>query len=151
MAVDDTFPGRFAHARQRGQAVVELALVAPVLLLLCFGVLGVGRVTQAHMAARAVAWEAARAAAVAPSAAGAAQRGVAMGLAVADAYRLRRSALQLTVDASDFRRGGQVRADARYTVSLADLPLLGWAATTVDSVHTEPIDPYRAGLGGSAS
>lgn len=136
---------------QRGQAVVEVALVLPVLLLLVVGVLGVGRITQAHMAARAVAWEAARAAALAPSSGAATERGLAAGVAVADAYRLQPSALSLTVDASDFRRGGQVRADARYRVSLADLPLLGWASASVDSAHTEPVDPYRSGLGGSAS
>ena len=139
-----------AHRQQRGQAVVEMALVLPVLLLLALAVLGVGRITQAHMAARAVAWEAARAAALAVSPSTAAQQGLAAGFAVADAYHLQRAALHLRVDASDFRRGGAVQAAVRYNVSLADLPVLGWAQASVSSQHTEPVDPFRSGIGTGA-
>jgi len=142
---------RAGSAEQFGQAVVELALVLPVLLLLTLAVLGIDRVTQAHMAARAIAWEAARAAALASSANGAAAQGAAEGMAVAEDYHLQRSALHVTVDASQFRRGGQVSAAVRYDVSLADLPLLGRATVRVGSDHTEPVDPYRSGLRGDAS
>ena len=72
---------RWKGGAQCGQAIVELALVLPVLLLLTMGVLGVGRITQAHMAVRAVAWEAARAAALAPTSTAAAEQGLAAGLA----------------------------------------------------------------------
>lgn len=143
-------PVRVAARRQRGQAVVELALVLPLLLVLGLGVLGIGRITQAHMAARAVAWEAARAAALAPSPSKAATQGLAAGLAVAGAYQLERPDLHLSVDASAFRRGGQVIATVRYDVVLADLPLLGWTVTTVQSSHAEPVDSYRSGLSGGA-
>jgi len=132
--------------RQGGQAIVELAIVVPILLLLAFSVLAIGRVIQADMAIRAVAWEAARAGALANSATQAARQGLATGLAVADDYHLRQSAVQLTVDASGYRRGGQVVAKARYVVSLSALPLLGWASAPVESVHMEPVDPYRAGV-----
>lgn len=142
---------RWKGGAQCGQAIVELALVLPVLLLLTMGVLGVGRITQAHMAVRAVAWEAARAAALAPTSTAAAEQGLAAGLAVADAYHLQRAALQLTVDGSDFRRGGDVNAVARYDVSLADVPMLGRTGAEVQSQHREPVDPYRSGIGGGTS
>lgn len=141
----DGCPGR-SRCVQRGQAVVELALVLPVLLFLSLAVLAVGRVTQAHMAARAVVWEAARAGALASSPADASQQGLASGLAVADAYHLQRSDLHLTVDASDFRRGGEVRASVRYAVSLADLPVLDGSAVSVSSQHAEPVDLFRSGI-----
>jgi Flp pilus assembly protein TadG len=146
--------GRRVHAastqsaclRQRGQAIVELAIVVPILLVLAFGVLAVGRVVQADMAVRAVAWEAARAAALANSATQATRQGLVTGLAVAGDYHLRQSGVQLTVDASDYRRGGQILAKARYVVSFGDLPLLGRAGAPVESVHAEPVDPFRAGV-----
>jgi Flp pilus assembly protein TadG len=146
--------GRWAHAtsglsvhpKQSGQAIVEFALVVPILLVLAFGVLAIGRVVQADMAVRAVAWEAARAGALADSVTQATGQGLATGLAVADDYHLNRSAVQITVDASGYRRGGQVVAKARYVVSFGDLPLLGWASTPLQNVHAEPVDPFRAGV-----
>src|SRR5207249_11812615 len=51
--------------RSRGQALVETALVIPMLLLLALGVVGVGRVVQAQLAVSAAAREAARAGALA--------------------------------------------------------------------------------------
>src|SRR5262249_49726003 len=52
---------------QRGQALVELALVVPLLILLAVSVLGLSRVLQARMGVVGVAREAARAAALAQS------------------------------------------------------------------------------------
>ena len=125
-----------------GQALVELALVAPLLLFLTFGVLAVGRVAQAHMAVSAVADEAAQAAALAGSPSEAVLNGLARGQQVANEYGLTGDALALSVDARDFRRGGEVRADASYTVRLDDLPLLAWARVPVTSTHLAPIDAY---------
>jgi len=127
-----------------GQALVEVALVIPVLLLLAFGVVAVGRVTDAQMGVSAVAREAARAAALANDPGEAASQGVTQGQEVAAGYHLGDGSLQLAVNAGDFTRGGTVQASARYTVSLGDLPLLGWAHITVGSTHLERIDLYRS-------
>jgi len=129
---------------ERGQALVEVALVIPVLLLLAFGVVAVGRVTDAQMGVSAVAREAARAAALANDPGEAASQGVTQGQEVAAGYHLGDGSLQLAVNAGNFTRGGTVQASARYTVSLADLPLLGWAHITVGSTHLERIDLYRS-------
>ena len=52
---------------ERGQALVEAAIAIPVLLILVFGVVAVGRVVQAKIAVQAAAREAGRTLAVAPS------------------------------------------------------------------------------------
>ncbi len=129
---------------ERGQALVELALVIPILLLLAFGVIGAGRVTEAQMGVSAVAREAARAAALANDPGDAASQGMARGQQVASGYNLANGSLQLVVNAGGFTRGGTVQAVAHYTVSLADLPLLGWAHITVGSSHLERVDLYRS-------
>ena len=137
---------RQPHGRhgQVGQAVVELALVAPLLLFLAFGVVAIGRIAQATMAVSAVADEAARTAALAPTAGAAVVAGIERGQQVASGYGLAASGLQLTVDARAFGRGGQIRATVRYTVDVQDLPLLGWAQLPVSSTHVAPIDRYTS-------
>jgi TadE-like protein len=133
-----------ARTRERGQAIVELALVVPVLLVLAFGVVGVGRVIQAQMGVSAVAREAARAAALANSPAQAAGDGMTQGREVATGYSLSNGSLQLEVDGGSLERGSTVAASAHYTVDLSDLPLLGWAHITVGSTHQERVDLYRS-------
>lgn len=127
-----------------GSALVEVALVLPVLLVLAFGVVGVGRILQAQMGVSAVARETARAGALAQDASGAAERGLVAGHAVAVGYGLTNGSLSLAVDPGAFERGGQVRAAARYDVSLGDLPLLNWVHVQVVSDHVERIDLYRS-------
>ncbi len=129
---------------QTGQALAELALVAPALLFMAFGVLAVGRIAQAQMAVSAVADEAALTAAMASTANGAVAAGLERGQQVANGYGLDASSLQLTVDVGAFGRGGQVRVSARSIVRLQDLPLLGWAWISVASTHVAPVDTYRS-------
>lgn len=129
---------------QPGQALVELALVIPLLLLLAFGVLGVGRVLQAKLVVSATAREAARAATLTGTAAAALTTGTARGQAVAAGYGLGNGSLEVAVDPGRFERGGQVRAVARYSVTLDDLPLLGWVRVPVASDHVERIGLYRS-------
>jgi Flp pilus assembly protein TadG len=129
---------------EHGQALVEVALVIPLLLLLAFGVVAVGRVTDVKMGVSAVAREEARAAALANDPGEAATQGVTRGHEVAAGYHLDDGSLQLAVSAGDFNRGGTVQASAHYTVSLGNLPLLDWAHITVGSTHRERIDLYRS-------
>lgn len=129
---------------QQAQALVELALVIPILLLLAFGVIAIGRVIEAQMGVSAVAREEARAAALSNGPEEASSNGLARGQEVASGYHLSNGSLQLTVDPAGFKRGGEVRASARYTVTFGDLPLLGWARVSVGSTHVERIDLYRS-------
>jgi Flp pilus assembly protein TadG len=128
----------------RGQALVETALVLPILLFVAFAVNGVGRVTQAQMGVSAVAREAARAGALANDPATALSLALSRGQAVGNGYGLTDGSLQVSVDVGQFGPGGQVQASATYIVSVGDLPLLAWASVPVASRHTEMIDLYRS-------
>lgn len=129
---------------ERGQALIETALVLPLLLFLAFGVVAVGRITQAQMGVSAVAREAARAATLANNSSDGLSQGMARGQQVAGGYHLSNGTLQLSVEVGDFAPGGAVRATARYVLALDDLPLLGWASVPVSSSHIERIDLYRS-------
>jgi len=137
---------------ERGSALVETAIVIPVLLVLAFGVVGIGRVIQADLGVIAVAREAARSAALANNGSEASSRGLARGKDVARGYQLGNGSLQLTVDPGSFQRGGQVTAEATYQVTFGDLPMLQWADLQLKSRQTENIDPYRSRwpVGGSS-
>jgi Flp pilus assembly protein TadG len=137
-------------ARRRGtgtgrsdqaQALVETALVLPLLLLLALGVFTVGLVGRTDAALLAVAQEAARAAATSTDAATAATHGVARGTQVAAGYRL--PGTIVTVDAREFHAGGRVQAEASVTIPLGAFPLIGPAAITLHHRHVEPVDPFR--------
>jgi Flp pilus assembly protein TadG len=128
-------------AVQRGQALVEAAMVLPLMLVLILGVFAVGFVGRTDAALLAVSQEAARAAATASDPAEAAAHGVARGTQVADGYRLQGTTV--TVDASDFRPGGRIRADATVRVSLAFIPIFGSSELTLHHQHAEPVDPFR--------
>ncbi len=135
---------RYEAGGQRGQALVETALVVPLLLLLAFGVIGVGRVVQAQMGVSAVARESARAAALANDPAEAMAVGLARAQEVAVGYRLSNGSLRVVVDPGSMARGSRVRAAVRYEVELGDLPLLGWARVSLASDHLERTDLYRS-------
>lgn len=135
---------RSGQSAGQGQALVETALVLPILLVLAFGVIGAGRVTQARMGVDAVAREAARAAALASEPSTALSQGIARGQVVATGYGLTNGTLKLSVDVGPFQRGGAVQANASYTISFNDLPLLSWAQITVASAHAERLDLYRS-------
>jgi Flp pilus assembly protein TadG len=136
--------GGVSSGRQRGQALVETALVLPVLLLLAFGVVGGGRVTQAQMGVSAVAREAARAAALADEPSAATLAGLERGQEVASGYLLRNGSLRIVVEPGSMARGSAVRATVSYEVRLDDLPLLGWAVVPLSSDHLERTDLYRS-------
>lgn len=119
----------------------------PMVLILGFGTVGVGRLVRTQMAISAVAREAARAAALAPlppggSADNARQTGENRGHAVADGYGL--GATRVTVDTNGFNPGTWVTADAWYDVSEHDLPLLRWASFRLHASQLERVDPYRS-------
>jgi hypothetical protein len=129
---------------RRGQALVETALVVPLLLILAFGVVAAGRVAHGQMAVSAVAREAARAAALADTAADARARGIARAREVATGHGLDEEAIDVRVEPGAFGRGGEVRASVRYVVSLQDLPLLSRYSVPVAVSHRERLDLYRS-------
>lgn len=137
-------PFRALATDRSGSALVESALVIPVLLLLVAGVVMVGRIAQAQVAVQSVAREAGRTAALAPSAAQGLADAQARSLTVAAGHGLALDRLDVAIDTGTFARGGTVRASASYAVELGDLPLLGAVSVTVSSTHQQRIDIYRS-------
>lgn len=109
----------------RGSTSLELAIWAPVLLLLMSVVIFAGRVAQAGLTVEAAAGEAARAATVAANRAQADSRAQAAAAAAFTSAGLHCSSVEVTVDTSQWTRpAGQparVSATVACRVALADL------------------------------
>lgn len=129
---------------ESGAAMIEAALVLPVVLLLVAGIVMTGRVAQAQIAVQSVAREAARTAALAPSAADGLAEAEARALSTADGHGLDPARVALVIDVGSFERGGTVQVGASYPVSLGDLPLLGLLEVTVSADHEQTIERYRS-------
>jgi Flp pilus assembly protein TadG len=129
---------------EAGQALVEAALVIPVLLLLAFGVVMAGRIAHAKVAVQAAAREAGRTLATASSESEGVTAALDSARSVAEGYGLSQGSLEVGVDSGGFQRGGVATAEVSYQVPLADLPLLDRVEVTVSSTHAERIDLYRS-------
>lgn len=130
--------------RAPAQALVELALIVPALLVALLVVLALGLVARADGGVGAVAGEAARAGALAPDATRAVAVARDRARAVAKGYGLTNGSLRVYVDTADFRRDGVVRVAVGYTLPLQELPLLGWTAVPLRHEAAEPIAPNRS-------
>lgn len=131
---------------ERGTAAVELALLAPVLLVLVAVVSGAGRMVETKSAVLSVAREAARAAAEAPNANAAHDVAIATAQQVAEGLGLDPARLSIVQDPNGFARGAPYEVSVSYQVSMADLPGLGLlpGSVTLGAEHAELIDTYRS-------
>ena len=131
---------------ERGTAAVELALLAPVLLVLVAVVSGAGRMGETKSAVLSVAREAARAAAEAPNPAAAHDVAIATAQQVAEGLGLDPARLSIVQDPHGFARGAPYEVSVSYQVSMADLPGLGLlpGSVTLGAEHAELIDTYRS-------
>ena len=147
LAEADEVPIVLPSAAQSAQALVECALILPLVLALVFGTVALSRVIQAQTAVVAVAHEAARAGSLGASDADAAERMRQRAALVAPGLGLDPRAVELDYDVSRFAFDpGQVVAVVRYPVDLHDVPLAGWAPPpVVRAEHVEWVDPFRAG------
>ena len=130
---------------QSGQALVEWALSAFVLLLLSLGILAVGQVVGEDMAIRSAASQAAFAAARAPNAQAAQTAGLAAGQEAVRGSQI--EDFQLTIDTGSFQRGTVLTVTVRGYVSLAAFPIvrqvLGDRVLMTWQAHAL-IEPYRS-------
>ena len=133
--------------RQTAQSTVELAIVLPSVVVGLLLVIGLGILGQAKAGVQAVADEAARAGALTNTPAAAEAVGTDRAYRVAQGYGLDPGRLAVTIDTSDFQRGGTVSAEVDYRVPLHDLlPMIWGADVPLSHTASEPIDAYRTGL-----
>ena len=135
---------RLLHAGESGGALVEAALVLPVVVVLASGVVMAGRVAHARIGVEAAARESGRALAQAESRASGLAEARARALDAARGYGLDGGRLEVELEAGSFERGQAVRARVSYRVGLAELPLLGRAEATVSASHVEQVELYRS-------
>lgn len=105
--------------REEGQAMVEMALVLPILLLLLLGIVEFGRVFNAFISVAHVSREAARAAALGSSD----PEITALALDRAEGLEKDRLVIQVTPEPSQRARGTGVEVEVDYSVPLI-APLL---------------------------
>ena len=125
---------------RRGQSLVELALILPLLLVLALGAAELVRLAIARSGLDAATAAAAAAAARAPSASNAVADGTAAFAGVAAGFGLDRTT-PVTIATGDFRRGGTVVASASAEVELgfSGIPALGtrWRLQSSGSARIE--------------
>jgi hypothetical protein len=144
----DAHRPRVPRSGVAAQALVELAVLLPVVLVLAFGALGVSRYVQTQVAVVAVAHEAARAGALASSPADAIDRMQQRATQVAPGLGLDTRSLALAWDLTRFgNTPGQVQVAVTYMVGFGDLPMVGGLLPImVHAAHTEWVDPFRSGM-----
>lgn len=149
-AVTQTNAGR----PDRGSVTLELAVLAPAVILALLFIIAAGRLAQAHQAVEAAARDAARQASIARDPATARANALTSAQAALSREGLNCPA-QVSIDTSGFSqpigRSGTVTAHVTCTVHLADVAVAGVPDTTIRASFASPIDPYRTrtlGLGG---
>ncbi len=129
----------------RGSVTVELAVLAPVLLIVALASLVFGRVSEARQQVAEAARAGAEAAAVLPSASTAQWGGPAEAVSALIGSRHTCVHVAVAMDISHFVPGGYVTVRVTCQVLLSDLGFPGVpGSTTVQASATAPIDPYRA-------
>ncbi|MGX5655508.1 TadE/TadG family type IV pilus assembly protein [Geodermatophilus nigrescens] len=135
-------------AGERGSVSVELALLAPALLLLLSLAVLAGRAQIAEGAVAEAARAAAREASLARDPATAAALAGAQARATLAAQDLRCQTTRVDVDTAGFAappgRPGDVTVTIACAVGMADLLAPGLpGSVTVEAVFTSPVDAYR--------
>lgn len=129
---------------ERGSAVLEAVITAPIIILLLVTLIGAGRIANAHQVVDDAAGDAARAASAARTSGAArvaAQHGADATLASAGVSC---SPANVAVNTSAWHAGGTVGVTLTCTVQLADLgiPILG-GTRTISARDAAVIDLYR--------
>lgn len=128
-----------------GTMALELAILTPLLVAFMMLMVGLGRIVEAQSQVDGAAHDAARAASIARTRAGAEAAAREAVDAVMGGRKLWcQGGPRTDVDLSDWRRGGQVTVSVSCDADLGGLSLVGLAASkTLTGRATAPIDTLR--------
>lgn len=127
-----------------GAAALELVLMAPLLMAFIVVVVAAGRIVQARGDANDVAYAAARAASLASTPALARGAAEEAARAAVDQKDLVCRGVEVSLEGSQLRPGGQVTATVRCTADLADVAGFGIPSSrNFVSTAQVPIETYR--------
>ena len=130
---------------EEGQAIAELVIVAPVLMLVIVLMIAIGRIDSAQGDVQSAARAAAQAAVVQDNATDAQTQALAAVTSTLANTGLTCPAPQVSTDTSDFTAGGSVSVTVTCVTSLADVSVPGVPGTkTLSATSQAPIDPFRA-------
>jgi Flp pilus assembly protein TadG len=130
----------------RGSAATELTLLTPVLVMVLVLVAVVAhRVVDARLRVDSAAHQAARAASIERSAAGAERAAGDLAVAALGSAEPSCAGISVATDTSDFRAGGTVSVTVSCSVDLTGGLLLGVPGRTdVTATATQPVDTFRS-------
>lgn len=130
---------------QRGDAAVELTLLAPVLLVILLFIVGLGRMAHANQQVESVAADAARAASLernTSASTNVAQQAATRSL---DQAGLSCTNMDVNVDVSQYKPGGTVKVTVICTASMGDVAMAGFPGTRkFTATSVVPIEYYRS-------
>lgn len=135
--------------REEGLAALELAILAPLFIVMLLVVVAFGRVTQGRAMVNQAAAAAARAGSLAATPAQASADATREARATLSSAGLACSGATVTVDTGGFRPGGQVSVQVVCSVDLSHLALAGLpGAMSLTATAASPLENYRD-LGGT--
>lgn len=144
---------RICFGPSRGSASIELTILTLPVIAFFAAMVMAGRITLAHQAADAAAYDAARTASLAPNAAAAQEDGEAAALASFASQGITCVSLEVEVDPSGFTIPpgepviATVSASVECDAELADIALPGLnmpGHVTLSSSFISPLDRYRS-------
>src|ERR687896_1488443 len=125
-------------------AAVELALTAPLLVLMLLFLVAAGRLTLARQEVDSAARQAARAASLARSPQNAPTAATATARAALSGSRPSCRTFHVATDTTAFRPGGRVAFTVTCTAALSDLAMLGVPGTReITARFSAPLDRFR--------
>jgi len=133
---------------ERGAVTTELVLLTPLLILLLLFVVALGRLAGARINVDGAAAQAARAASIATTPAGASAAAQQTATAALGSDHVTCATLQVTTNIARFAPGGSVSVTVACSVALSDLTGLRLPVTErVASTAASVIDTYRSAPG----
>jgi Flp pilus assembly protein TadG len=133
------------HSDEAGQALAELVIVAPLLLLVALLMIFFGRIESAQGDVEAAARAGAEAAVVQGNAAAAQSSAAAAVAATLASDHVACPSPAVSTDVTNFVSGGSVTVTVTCVAQLSDVTAPGLPGTkTFSATATAPIDPYTA-------
>jgi Flp pilus assembly protein TadG len=134
-----------AARKEEGQAIAELVIVTPVLLLVIVLMISLGRIDSAQGDVESAARAGVQAAVLQDNPNDAQAQAVAAVASTLGTAGLTCPSPHVITNTSDFTPGGSVSVTVTCVTSLADVSVPGVPGTkTLSATSVAPIDPYRA-------
>lgn len=149
-----TRAGRWCAARRpagdRGSSIIELAIVTPIVIVLLFTMVALGRYSENKILVEQASAAAARAASLTSSPGQAGQAAQTAAQDTLSGAGLACAQMSAAVDTSAFRPGGQVSVTVTCTANMSQLALIGVpGSSSLSYTSTAPLEAFRAFGAGS--